>query len=120
MKYLVALLLTSAFACRPPPRPGFLSDAGACGPVSVDASESCVKPCTAGNEKGVGMFCTAGGGECQFPAFICTVDGDPTSKDTFCTLPCSTDLQCGSNAACRGDPAKDGGGSKGCVPSACL
>lgn len=91
----------------------------------MDAGGACVQPCAEGNERKVGEFCTAGGGECDDnsqaasgAALICTVDFSPGDV-AFCTKPCQEDSQCGSAAFCRGDPGVDGG-NKGCVPNSCL
>ncbi|MBI5495788.1 MAG: hypothetical protein HY904_12255 [Deltaproteobacteria bacterium] len=120
---LLPLLLVSACPLRPPPLPG--GDSCYVAP-ELDASASCVAPCSNGNEKMVGEFCSRGGGECDDnygrapgAAIICTVEFEPDTKDWFCTRPCDNDEQCGSGAACRGDPAEDGG-RKGCVPASCL
>ncbi len=91
-----------------------------------DAGASCVAPCAPGNERFVGEFCTPQGGECDDnlsqvtgAAIFCTVDFETDATDWFCTKPCEQDSQCGANAACRGDPAEDGG-RKGCIPSSCF
>lgn len=86
----------------------------------------CGEPCAPGNDFGVGMACTPGGGECADTpgrmAPICTVDFE-AEADAFCTRPCDPDMevvaQCGINAICRGEDA-GGGGPTGCVPMTCV
>ncbi|MBM4345121.1 MAG: hypothetical protein FJ100_17255 [Deltaproteobacteria bacterium] len=76
---------------------------------------------------GVGMPCTAKGGECKanegkagkddLAAVLCSAtftDG----KQAFCTMPCVADAQCGTGARCLGDPDNPGAG-KGCVLLTC-
>lgn len=79
----------------------------------------CNGPCEKGNEYGVGAYCTAGGGECantpMRAAPFCTVDTAET-EFAFCTRPCTTNADCGSNARC----ANEGGtGPSGCFPIFC-
>lgn len=78
------------------------------------------------NPFGVGMPCTAKGGECKandgkagkddLAAVLCAAAFSPDSQ--FCTMPCVEDSQCGANAVCRGDP-KDPSAGKGCVLKTC-
>jgi hypothetical protein len=87
-------------------------------PPMIDANpNACAAPGAAGNEMGVGKYCTSGGGECNgLAALFCTADFGQTP--TFCTKPCGSAADCGSNSTCTsGNP--DGGGSMGCVPN-CL
>lgn len=80
-------------------------------------SDPCVRPCDVGNERGVGRYCTPGGGECagnRTGILICTVDVEP-SGPAFCTTPCTTDANCGTGAMCVHESA-----GSGCVPLACL
>ena len=78
------------------------------------------------NPIGVGMPCTAKGGECKanekkatedqsVPAVICTA---AFASEAFCTVPCVLDDQCGAAAVCRGDP-KDPDGPRGCILATC-
>jgi hypothetical protein len=105
-----AILLCLLVSCAPPATP-------------PDAGEPCVKPGDpAANAKGVGLPCTKGGDECApfldgfgDKAWICTVDGEPTAEEFFCTMPCETDDFCGPNAVCTGDKR-----GKGCTPSRCV
>jgi hypothetical protein len=85
-----------------------------------EGGAGCGEPCAPGNDFGVGMYCTPGGGECgDTPdrlAPFCTVDFDDTAP-AFCTRPCEPgdDLaMCGEDAVCTGQ-----GGDTGCVPVAC-
>lgn len=97
------------------------AEAGDAGPVGnrgcttpAGPEEQCVRTCHRGNERGVGRFCTAGGGQCGgLNAFVCTADVDPGGP-TFCTKPCTMDSQCGSGAVCTGDAR-----GRGCVPVEC-
>jgi len=90
----------------------------------IDAPATHVDPCNdptaAGNDKGVGRYCTAGGGECNansnLGSFIfCTKDYEPDETVAYCTGPCSKDADCGTGAACTGA----GSGGRGCEPNAC-
>jgi len=84
----------------------------------VPGSDACKNPCDEGNDKGVGRFCTSGGGECgknSAPFIFCTIDYDTTAGVQYCTGPCSKDSDCGANAYCSGS----GMGSKGCEPATC-
>ena len=77
---------------------------------------------------GVGMPCTAKGGECKandgkagtddLAAVMCTA-AFTAGKEAFCTMPCVADAQCGAGARCAGDPANPSAG-KGCVLIACV
>jgi hypothetical protein len=98
------------------------ADSGDSGPVGnrgcttpPTPTDRCVRPCHRGNEKGVGRYCTASGGECGgLNAFVCTADVDTSGGPTFCTRPCTMDSQCGSGAVCTGDER-----GRGCVPIEC-
>jgi hypothetical protein len=97
------------------------ADSGDAGPVGnrgcttpAAPTDSCVRPCHRGNERGVGRYCTAGGGQCGgISAFVCTGDVQ-SSGPSFCTRPCTMDSQCGSGAVCTGDER-----GRGCVPVEC-
>jgi hypothetical protein len=78
---------------------------------------TCGYPGSAGNEQGVGKFCSSLS-DCanndQSP--ICAILGSPTTH--FCTHTCVGDGgvgQCGTNATCTCQ-----GGPCGCVPNTCL
>jgi hypothetical protein len=83
-------------------------------PDGGGGEEACAEPGAIGNARGVGEYCTPGGGECDDNdgATYCTVDYED-GVPPFCTLPCfSEDTDCGDGAAC----ASDGGGLSGCTP----
>lgn len=100
---------------------------GAAGPdAGTDAcagSTDCGGPCAPGNDFGVGMACTPGGGECADTpgrmAPFCTVDQRPEA-DGFCTRPCDPEQdpvpQCGQDAVCENE---GGSGPSGCILYAC-
>ncbi len=68
-----------------------------------------------GNDKGVGKYCTKGGGECSSSeASLCLADVLSSAFANFCTKLCSMDSDCGLAAKCAGS-----GAQKGCVPLAC-
>ena len=82
-------------------------------------NDPCLPKC--GNELGVGMPCTVGGGECSgndFRALFCSIDQVPDADLALCTGPCLSDSDCGSASVCSGDP-KDPQGPKGCIPATC-
>lgn len=88
--------------------------------AQVSHADPCNDPSATGNDKGVGRYCTAGGGECNqnsnLGGFIfCTKDYEPDETVQYCTGPCSKDSDCGTNAACTGS----GSGGRGCEPNAC-
>lgn len=62
---------------------------------------SCVRPGDAGNDKGVGSYCSPGGGQCSdFPeAGLCLAD---VSQDQWmCTrIGCDATTDCGADAGC--------------------
>lgn len=93
-----------------------------CDPAMQPAPNDDCIPDVCGNEKGVGMTCTAGGGECNdngfTNAFLCVHDHDPTATLNICTRPCVVDEDCGADARCTGDP-DDPDSAKGCVPGPC-
>jgi hypothetical protein len=77
--------------------------------------ESCVKLGEHGNSKGVGEYCTPGGGQCStFPAAgLCLADVGQTQW--FCTrIGCTSNDQCGEDAVCYKDPK-----GSACLPSRC-
>jgi hypothetical protein len=83
----------------------------------------CVPTDAAGNEQGVGRYCSKGGGQCLEngggKATICAIDfdSDPNSSSTFCTKVCQTTADCGADAVCAGDSPTSA--TKGCVPLSC-
>ena len=85
-----------------------------------DPSKNCVPPGAKGNDKGVGAYCEPGdaGVPCDKEAGspICTgaIDGVPDTA-WFCTRPCTTDADCGTDASCVANPL-----GTGCVPKSCL
>ncbi|MEK7571853.1 MAG: carbohydrate binding domain-containing protein [Patescibacteria group bacterium] len=80
--------------------------------ISQGPVQGCGAPGDAGNEKGVGKYCTKGGGECAGKeAFICAAE---FTDATICSKPCSVDADCGSGAVCFQDTL-----GKGCKPIAC-
>lgn len=84
-------------------------------PIGDLGSFTCGKPGMAGNEKGVGAYCTAGGGQCTMGT-LCPADFGV--NETFCTLLCSGSndtTTCGTGAQCQCM-----GAQCGCVPSCCL
>ena len=97
-------------------------------PPTCPGAPALSDPCLAeecGNSIGVGVPCSAGGGECgEFSllggeAWVCTVDFVSDAALHMCTRPCGNDDDCGSGAVCMGDPGEEGG-DKGCVPDACV
>lgn len=93
-------------------------------PDACAGSTDCGGPCAPGNDFGVGMACTAGGGECADTpgrmAPFCTVDQRPDA-DAFCTRPCDPTMpaepQCGQGAVCENE---GGAGPSGCILAACV
>jgi len=73
----------------------------------------CAKPDDAGNNLGVGKYCTDGGGECEGQdANFCIA---AFSDENYCTvILCQDDSVCGENATC----ITEGPGSA-CVPNHC-
>lgn len=90
---------------------------GAAGDDVCTGGTGCGEPCQAANDKGVGLPCTMGGGECSnnlAPFLFCTADYED-GADPYCTGPCSRDSDCGEGAYCSGS----GHGGSGCVPAIC-
>jgi hypothetical protein len=79
--------------------------------------EPCAQPGDQGNELGVGEFCEAAGNQCadNDTAAICIVLFDPSGYSNFCSMPCTTDADCGDNALCMGP----GPGQLACYPLEC-
>lgn len=95
----------------------------ACGTSNDNGERTCTggtgcgEGCQEANEVGVGMACTPGGGECgrnMAPFLFCTSDYEEGAW-SYCTGPCDTDADCGTDAFCSGS----GHGGKGCVPAIC-
>src|SRR5258706_6913958 len=64
----------------------------------------CGEPCQQANPVGVGMACTAGGGQCgrnMAPFLFCTADYEAGAWP-YCTGPCGSDADCGDGAYCSG------------------
>lgn len=79
-------------------------------------ADSCTKPGDHGNAKGVGEYCTPGGGECAkfAEAGLCLADVGQTQW--FCTrIGCTKDDECGAATTCVMRPE-----GAGCVPNKCL
>ena len=73
----------------------------------------CAQPDDVGNSKGVGRFCTEGGGECEGQEASFCIAG--FSEENYCTVIfCEDDSVCGEDAAC----VSEGPGSA-CVPNQC-
>jgi len=78
------------------------------------ASNTCGSPGDKGNEKGVGKYCTQGGGQCfGTGAPICSADIQ-LSGSGICSKSCNTDADCGTGATCFQDTL-----GKGCKPNIC-
>jgi hypothetical protein len=93
---------------------GFCSGSGS-SPQSI-SGPPCAKDGDAGNDKGVGQFCTKGGGECEGNDFASFCLNDLVSGEfgNFCSGSCKEDGDCGEGATCQGS-----GDRKACIPSAC-
>ena len=87
--------------------------------VIVDPA-NCVAPGTANDDRGVGGYCSPGGGQCASsgPAGaprICTADlSGAVAHDWYCTYPCSQPADCGSGALCLATAQ-----GMMCVPPSC-
>lgn len=76
---------------------------------------ACVKPGDAGNSKGVGKYCTAGGNQCAGSSYATVCLADLGQKENFCThLSCANNAECGEKAHCHKEMA-----GSACVPDAC-
>ena len=77
----------------------------------------CAAPGAKGNDVGVGMQCTKGGGECgnNTTANFCLAEFTTGDFGNFCTLLCQADADCGSGAVCQGSP-----GRAICIPNQCV
>lgn len=104
------------------------SGTGTDGATAADSSvindpDNCVPPGTAGNELGIGGYCSPLGGQCDTAgpggaARICTADLTSTPAHAwFCTYPCSQPSDCGSGEVCFQNAQ-----GAGCIPNtnACL
>jgi hypothetical protein len=77
---------------------------------------SCIQPGDKGNDKGVGEFCTPGGGECDKFALAPFCLADVGQDQWFCTrIGCDAMTDCGQGAGCL---IVSGMGSA-CVPCKC-
>jgi hypothetical protein len=72
----------------------------------------CGQPGDAGNELGVGKYCS-GFGDCTGMANLCSTLGDPQLH--FCTMVCQMGGNCGTGATCQCQ-----GGQCGCFPNSCM
>ena len=72
----------------------------------------CGQPGDAGNELGVGKYCS-GFGDCTGMANLCASLGDPQLH--FCTMVCQMGGNCGTGATCQCQ-----GGQCGCFPDSCM
>ncbi|MCU1278067.1 MAG: hypothetical protein JWM53_1613 [bacterium] len=72
----------------------------------------CGQPGDAGNELGVGKYCS-GFGDCTGMANLCSTLGDPQLH--FCTMVCQMGGNCGTGATCQCQ-----GGQCGCFPDSCM
>jgi hypothetical protein len=92
------------------------TDAGTDAPRPMAPAHSCGQPEIAGNDQGVGAFCTPGGRECQAFSLapLCLADLVPAEEQWYCTRTCVMDSQCGADAVCVGDAR-----GHGCVPTRC-
>ena len=127
--FFLLLLLISSLpmgACSSPSSEKTSEQANDGGAEATPEGKSCItpsKPCLqgCGNELGVGMPCTKGGGECNdnppTGAILCTGDFSTTDL-VFCTRPCVVDEDCGKDALCTGDPENPKSG-RGCFPRSC-
>lgn len=113
MRHLLAsIALVLGLACG-----GAGGSPGADGPGDGGASSSCIPEGAPGNSKSVGKWCSKGGFQCGVFSFakFCTVDFQADAPP-FCTNQCSTNEDCGEDAACTTDES----GRYGCTPVACL
>lgn len=111
-------------ACPSAPPTGNVIDDGdeiVCPEDLPPPSDPCLEG-QCGNELGVGMPCTKGGGQCDaFSLFageagICIPDFADNTRVHACSMPCSVDDDCGSGAVCATDPAT---GRLGCAIIPC-
>jgi hypothetical protein len=104
---------------EPPPDPGPVD----CSEIPVDPTAACGAPCDAGNDLGVGEYCTANGGQCDDNASATTcsalLNGQLIVTSYICTLVCDETTVCGPGASCRCPLFRDGGQICGCIPDAC-
>ena len=115
-----AALILSLAACGGGSDTKTVDAAKAVDAACVKGADGCLDPCALGNDKGVGKYCTPGGGECNANSGVggfifCTKDYEPAENIQYCTGPCQTDADCGTGAYCSGS----GSGSKGCEPATC-
>jgi hypothetical protein len=113
----------TAFSCGSGGSP---ADAGADGTVKDVAIDvvvdpaNCVMPGTPNDDRGVGGYCSPGGGQCASSGpggapRICTADlPSAQAHDWYCTYPCSQSSDCGSAASCVATAQ-----GMMCIPPAC-
>lgn len=98
------------------------SSPGDSGGDTIGDPNNCVPPGSKPNERGMGGYCSPGGGQCLYAgpdggARICTADvPDTPAHAWFCTYVCNVDGDCGTDAYCATDPKTK---QKGCVPTVC-
>jgi hypothetical protein len=73
----------------------------------------CGQPGDAGNELGVGQYCTGFNTGCTGMASLCSNISD--AQLHFCTMVCQAGGNCGTGATCQCQ-----GGQCGCFPDACM
>ena len=122
---VAAILLAGVAACPFAPPTGNVVDDDdddiVCPADLPPPSDPCLEG-QCGNELGVGMPCTKGGGQCDvFSLFageagICIPDFADNTRVHACSMPCSVDEDCGSGAVCATDPVT---GRLGCAISPC-
>jgi hypothetical protein len=96
-------------------------DSGGSDSGVINDPDNCVPPGTAGNELGIGGYCSPLGGQCDTAgpggaARICTADLTSTPAHAwFCTYPCTGPSDCGSGEVCF-----ENNEGAGCIPNSCL
>jgi hypothetical protein len=114
MRRCATLILLALVGCTPAARDttaGVVDDQEpACPPDLPPPSDPCLAG-QCGNDRGVGRPCTRGGGQCDVfnllggEAGICIVDFADNTAVHACSMPCTTDDECGAGAICAVDPA---------------
>jgi hypothetical protein len=123
----LALSIPACSSSSPAPA-GTTDDSGAADQGAPDAyvvsPNNCVQPGATGNEKGIGAYCTPGqgigdsGNECPSidgGILVCSGSFGAPNNEVFCTTPCNTTQDCGSNAVCVANPL-----GTGCAPIQCI